>query len=289
MCFCIRTLHSLSTFSKAAWCYWFLQVLLWGVCGKKQWLSWCAQWRCFTGSDGAAVAAQWLKENHRQTFQFVWSKEQAAARFSDKFAEIIANTLNGRPDSSGGQARVPLQHQKGRQRSRLQLPSWMEHDTLKLRTTPPRIFENEGAWKFWPSHWNSSMNTGAGLCWWSQALYLYLPAWLWQWFTQGDNILNVVAWKPADVKCLPSQHRRKLKPLWSSHRQEIQPVCNLRKEMEKVQLSWEEKRGLFICFWKTNKLFLPVILFIWRAGLLEAFKSPQINGSVGQKAPYGAL
>lgn len=26
------------------------------------------------------------------------------------------------------------------------------------------------------------------------ALYLHLPAWLWQWFTQGDNTLNVVPW-----------------------------------------------------------------------------------------------
>lgn len=119
--------------------------------------------------------------------------------------------------------------------------------------------------------------------------YLHLSAWLWQWFTQGDNILNVVPWKSADVKCLPSQHRTKLKPLWSSHRQEIQQVCNLRKERGKVQLSQEEKWGLFTCFWKINKLFLPVILLIWRAGLLEAFKLPQIHGSVGQKAPYGAL
>lgn len=172
-------------------------------------------------------------------------------------------------------------------RSRLQLPSWMEHDKMKLRTIPPGVFGRGDAWKCWPSYWNCSMNTGTGLCWWSQ---LSASASLTTTMTnQGDNILNVVPWKPADVKCLPFQHRTKLKPLWSSHGQEIQQVCNLRKERGKVQLSQEEKWGLFSCFWKINKLFLPVILLIWRAGLLEAFKLPQIHGSVGQKAPYGAL
>lgn len=59
-------------------------------------------------------------------------------------------------------------------------------------------------------------------------------------------------------------------------------MCSLRKEGI-IRLSWGGELRVGHIFLENNKLFVPVILFVRRVGLLQAFRSPQNHRSVGQK------
>lgn len=50
-----------------------------------------------------------------------------------------------------------------------------------------------------------------------------------------------------------------------------------------------EEVGVNHIFLENNKLFVPVILFVCRLGLLQAFRSPQNYRSVGEKTPSGGI